>query len=396
MRRLALPALIALVLLAILVWAFMPRPVAVETATVAPRSIAVTVDEEGEARIREVFTLSAPIAGKLQRIALHAGDSVTADQSVIARMGPAAPALLDSRSRAVAEATVAAAQAAVELARAQLAQSEAALEFATSEADRSRALYERATLSKRVLDNAVLAQRTAQAAFDSATANLSVRERELDSARAVLAAGDGAAADACCVDLRAPVSGRILRVLTENEQVVQAGTPLVEIGNPGNLEVVVDLLSRDAVRVAKGAAATISGWGGAPLDALVDRIEPAAVTKVSALGIEEQRVEVILTLTGDPQAWQGLGHGFRVMASIRVWEGQGVLSIPVGALFRDGPEWATFVVVDGKARLRRITLGERNADYAQVTDGLADGDVVILHPGDTVSDGTAVQPDALP
>lgn len=389
MRRLIL-AIAVLALLAGIVWAFLPRPVAVEVAEAGPRTIVVAVTEEGEARIRDVFTLSAPIGGKLRRIGLRAGDPVVAQETVVATIGPAAPALLDARARGVAEATRSAAQSAVDLAVAQVAQAEAALEFMTSEADRSRSLFERTAISKRVLDAAVLEQRTAQAALDSAKANLAVRRRELESAEAVLGTGDPYCAETTCIDIIAPVSGRVLRVLTENEQVVQPGTPIMEIGNPGNLEIAVDLLSRDAVRVREGSEAEITGWGGAPLAARVQRIEPSARTRVSALGIDEQRVRVILHLGGDPTDWQLLGHGFRVIAHINLWKGEDVLSIPVGALFRDGSDWAIYAVENGRARLRIITLGERNESYAQVLSGVKAGDQVILHPSDLIADGVAV------
>lgn len=389
MRRLIL-AIAVLALLAGIVWAFLPRPVEVELAEVAPRTIVVSVAEEGEARIREVFTVSATIGGKLRRIDLHAGDLVFAQKSVVAVIGPAAPALLDARALGVAEATRSAAQSAVDLAAAQVAQAEAALEFRTAEADRALALFERSAVSKRVMDAAILEKRTAQAALDSAKANLAVRKRELESAEAVLGTGDPQGEKACCVDIIAPVSGRVLRVLTENEQVVQPGTPIMEIGNPGNLEVTVDLLSRDAVRVREGAEAQITGWGGTPIAAMVERIEPSARTRVSALGIDEQRVRVILNLRGDPTDWQLLGHGFRVIVNINLWKGDGVLSIPVGALFRDGSDWATYLVQDGRARLQIITLGERNESFAQVLSGVKAGDQVIVHPSDLVTDGTAI------
>jgi HlyD family secretion protein len=389
MRRL-LSGLAILSLIAALVWAFLPRPVAVEVAEVGPRTIEVAVEEEGEARIREVFTISATTGGKLQRIDLHAGDPVFAQKTVVARIGPAAPALLDARARAVAEATTAAAQSAVELARAQVAQSEAALDFMTSEADRARALFEKSAMSMRLLDSAVLQQKTARAALDSARANLAVRQRELESASAILGSAQPADAGACCVELIAPVTGRVLRVLTEDEQVVQPGTPILDIGNPGNLEVAVDLLSRDAVRVRQGAEAQITAWGGPTIAAQVERIEPSATTRTSALGIDEQRVRVILSLRGDPQDRALLGHGFRVVARISLWTGQDVLAIPVGALFRDGSDWATFVVRDGRARLSLITLGERNEAFAQVLSGLQAGDRVILHPSDLVAEGIAV------
>lgn len=390
MRRLIL-LLAAAVALGLVVWAFLPRPVAVETARVEPRTIDVSVEEEGEARIREVYTVSATTAGKLQRISLHSGDQVTADQTVVVLISPAAPALLDARAQAVAEANVAAAAAAVDLATAQLDQAEATLEFMASDAARAQALYDKSTISKRLYDNAVLGQKTAQATVDSARANLFVRKQDLESARAVLGVGQPSGAQTCCTSLVSPVSGRVLRVLTENEQVVQPGTPILEVGNPGDLEVFVALLSRDAVRVREGADAEITGWGGSPIKARVERIEPFATTTISALGIEEQRVEIILSLQGDPKDWQRLGNGFRVIARILLWRGEDVLSIPVAALFRNGSDWATFVVRDGHARLQTITLGERNESFAQVLDGLNAGEEVIVHPSDLVTDGIAVR-----
>jgi HlyD family secretion protein len=389
MRRLV-PILAAVVVIGFLVWAFMPRPVEVELAEVAPRMLEVAVEEEGEARIREVFTVSATISGRLERITLHAGDTVIEGETVVAAIGPASPVLLDSRSRAVAEATAAAAQAATELARAQLAQAEATLEFMTGEANRATALHQRGAISQRAYDSAILERKTAVAALSSAIANLTVREKELESALAVLRSDQNGGEGRCCVDIVAPVSGRVLRVLTENEQVVQPGTPILEIGNPGNLEVAVDLLSRDAVRVREGADATVAGWGGVSIAAKVERVEPSALTKVSALGIDEQRVTVILSLTAPPADWQSLGHGFRVIARIAIWRKDEVLTIPVGALFRDGSDWAAYVARDGRAVLQRITLGERNEDMAQVLDGLAVGDQVILHPSDQVTDNVAV------
>jgi HlyD family secretion protein len=389
MRRL-FPAAALLALIAFLVWAFLPRPVEVDVGEVAPRPLEIVVEEEGEARIRDVFTVSATITGKLQRISLHAGDSVTEGETVVALIGPAAPVLLDSRSRAVAEASAAAAQAAMDLARAQLVQAEATQDFMTSEANRAVALFEKGAISQRSYDNAIREQKTAQAAVSSALANLAVREKELESALAVLQPDRNGEAGRCCVEVLAPASGRVLRVLTESEQVVQPGTPILEIGDPGNMEIVVELLSRDAVRVREGAAATITGWGGATIPAVVERVEPSAVTKVSALGIDEQRVKVILALSGATDEWSQLGHGFRVITRITLWREDDVLTIPVGALFRDGTDWATFVLRDDRARLQAITLGERNESFAQVLDGLRPGDRVILHPSDLVADGVQV------
>lgn len=391
MRRL-LPLVAVLVVAGLLVWAFLPRPIQVDTAEIGLNPLEITVEEEGEARIREVFTVSATIAGKLQRVSLHAGDSVTAGETVVALIGPAAPVLLDSRSRAVAQASAAAAQAAMDLARAQLDQAEAAHDFTTSEANRAVALYQKGAISQRAYDNAIREERTAKAAVSSALANLAVREKELESALAVLRPDGPGEAGKCCVEVLAPTSGRVLRVMTESEQVVQPGTPLLEIGDPSAMEVEVQLLSRDAVRVEEGAAATVTGWGGPPIPAVVARVEPVAVTKVSALGIDEQRVTVILTLTAPPETFRQLGHGFRVISRITLWHQDAVLTIPVGALFRDGGDWATYVLRDGRARLQALALGERNDSLAQVLDGLQAGDRVILHPNDLVTDGVAVTP----
>lgn len=389
MRRLV-PAAALMALIGLLVWAFLPRPVEVDVAEVALRPLEIVVEEEGEARIREVFTVSATMTGKLQRISLHAGDSVVEGETVVALIGPAAPVLLDSRARAVAEAAAAAAQAAMDLARAQLAQAEAIHEFMTTEANRAVALFARGAISQRAHDDAVREQKTAQAAVSSALANVAVREKELESMLAVLRPDKNGDAARCCVEVLAPTSGRVLRVLTESEQVVQPGTPLLEIGDPGNMEIEVELLSRDAVRVQEGASATITGWGGDAIPAVVERVEPSAVTKVSALGIDEQRVKVILALTGPPESFSQLGHGFRVIARITLWHQEDVPTIPVGALFRNGGDWATYVLRDGRATVQPLTLGERNESFAQILDGLQPGDTVILHPSDLVADGVSV------
>lgn len=374
---------------AALAWALWPKPVSVETAAIEARSIAVTVAEEGKARIRDVFTVSAPIAGEMQRLELHAGDEVVKDRTVVASLRPVAPALLDARARRVAEAAAEAARAAVDLARAELRQAESQFSFLKSELDRAKRLAERGTISERAFEKAKLDADTAAAAVESARAGLAVRERELESAEAALLVSDDSAA-ACCTEVKAPVSGRILKVMAESQQVVQAGTPLAAIGDPADLEIVTDLLSRDAVRIALGNAAEITNWGGPPLKASVSRIDPQAVTKVSALGIEEQRVPVVLTLAGDPAQWASLGHDYRVVAKIAVWQGSGLVAAPIGALFRDNGEWSVYVVQNGMARLRKVVIGQRNDDYAEVTAGLAAGDIVVLHPSDKVTDGVKV------
>jgi HlyD family secretion protein len=271
-------------------------------------------------------------------------------------------------------------------------QAEAQLTFIRTELDRAERLSRQGTISDRALDKARLDVSTAAAALDSARASLDVRQKELERAEAALIE-NGSSEGSCCTEIRAPVTGRILRVLTESEQVVPAGTPLMEIGDPGDVEIVVDVLSRDAVEIRPGAKAVIDNWGGPPLPATVERVEPSAVTKISALGIEEQRVAVVLDLNGT-QGQDALGDGFRVVARITVWEGKDLVAVPVAALFRQGGDWAVYVVANGRAELRLVELGRRNGALAEVKAGLAAGDVVVLHPSDQMADGVTVAPGA--
>jgi HlyD family secretion protein len=317
-----------------------------------------------------------------------AGDEVVKDETVVVSLRPAAPGFLDARLKRVAEAAAASARASVGLAEAEVKQAEAQLTFTRTEVERAERLSRQGTISDRALDKARLDVATAAAALDSARASLDVRQRELQRAEAALIeseTGEGT----CCTDIKAPVTGRILRVLTESEQVVQAGTPLVEIGDPDDIEIVAEVLSRDAVQIRPGASAVIDNWGGPPLAATVRRVEPSAVTKVSALGIEEQRVSVILDLA-DASATERLGDGFRVVARITVWEGRQLVAVPVAALFRQGGNWAVYVVANGQAALRLVELGRRNAAFSEVTAGLAAGDTVVIHPSDQMADGVAV------
>lgn len=391
MLRRLFTILILLAVAAALAWAFWPRPIPVETAEISRHDIRVTVEEEGKSRIREVFTVSSPISGQVLRTNLHAGDEVVKDETVIASIRPAAPGLLDARLKRVAEAAAAAASASVGLAEAEVKQAEAQLTFLKTELARAERLSRQGTISERALDKARLDVDTAAATLDSAKASLTVRQRELQRAEAALIE-TGASEGPCCTEIKAPETGRILRVLAESEQVVQAGTPLIEIGDPTDIEIVTDVLSRDAVQIAPGAEAMIDNWGGPPLQAKVRRVEPSAVTKVSALGIEEQRVSVILDLESSEPESAALGNGFRVVARITLWEGKNLLAAPVAALFRQGGDWAAYAVAGGKAVLRKLDLGARNDSWAEVKGGLAAGEQVILHPSDQMTDGLAVEP----
>ena len=371
-------------------WALWPRPAAVDVATIGKGDLAVTVEEEGIARIREIFRVTAPVAGRLVRVAMHAGDAVELGDAV-ATIEPAAPGLLDERTRLIAEAAVDSARAAVALAKANLAQAQAQRDYAKSDADRKSALADRGLVSTQIEEQSALAVVLAERSVDVARATLTMREQDLVSARAALVEGtEPPKGAACCTSVPSPISGEVLSVLTENAQVVQAGTPLMDLGDPTNLEIAVDVLSTDAVQIVPHAAATIEGWGGDPLRAEVERVNPTAFTKVSALGIEEQRTEVRLRLLDPPQSWARLGHGFHVTAHIVVWHGTNKVLVPIGALFRRGNDWAVFAVENDKARLRTVSLGQRNGSVAEVTAGLAPGDRVITHPGDTISDGSWV------
>lgn len=389
MLRRIVTGLVVLAVVAALAWALWPKPVPVEVATIGRQTIAVHVEEEGKSRIREIYQVSAPIAGELLRLNLHAGDEVVARQTVIASIKPPPPALLDARARRIAESAVEAAKAAVDLAEAQRAQALAQLVFAVDELNRATLLDRKGTISKRVYEQAVLAAAIAKTDVARAQANLVVQQRNLESAQAALSEG-GNGGNTCCVDVRAPINGRVLMVLVESERVVNAGTPLIELGDPGDLEIVVDLLSRDAVGISPGATATIESWGGPALPAEVVRIDPAASTKVSALGIEEQRVATVLKLTGPSDLNTRLGHDFRVEVRIETMNVNNALAVPMGALFRTGQDWAVFRAVDGVARFAMVELGARNSEVAEVKSGLAEGDVVILHPSDEVAEGVAI------
>lgn len=372
-------------------WALWPRPLPAETATIERRAIEVSIEDEGLSRIRDIFTVSAPITGKLLRLGLEPGDPVSEGQTV-ASIQPTQPALLDARARAVAEANVSAAQSAVDEALAQQQQAEAQLDFAQKALKRAEALAGQGIVPEQIYQKALLDLSLAQTGLNAARASLVVRQRQLESASAALIEGQGTAEACDCVEVKSPASGEVLTVMTKSEQVALAGTPLLQLGDPANLEIAVDLLSRDAVAVSPGDPASVESWGGPPLGAVVDRIAPAAVTKVSALGIEEQRVTVLLRLTGSDADRRRLGHGFRVVARIRIWRGENLVAVPMAALFRQGEQWAVFVARDGVAHLRTLTIGHQNADYAEVTAGLEPGEQVILHPGDRIADGVAIAP----
>lgn len=388
--------------LAAVAWFAWPRPIPVDLATATIGPMEVTIDEEARTRVRHIYTVSAPITGQVLRISspedthdtsVHVGDQVVADETVVAVMQSMAPSFIDIRSREELQAARAASAAAVKLAEAEVRRIEAALEFSRGELERAQSLAATDTISVKSLDTAKLAVVTNETALQSAEALLNVRrsEYEIAAARLIGPSTDGALASVgCCVEIRAPASGRVLKVLQQSEGVVTAGTPLVEIGDPLDLEVVADLLSSDAVQIKVNAPVSIEGWGGPPLLGRVTAVEPEGFVKVSALGIEEQRVRAIVDFVGPPEAWSALGNEFRVIVRIGLWNADSALTVPVAALFRRGDDWAVFAVRDGRAKATVVTVGKRNERSAEILSGLSEGDQVVLHPSDRVTNGGAV------
>ena len=377
-----------------LIWFAWPRPIPVDLATVARGPMEVTVDDEAKTRVRHVYTVSAPVAGKVLRNPREVGDQVTADETVVAVMQPMRPSFLDVRSREELQAALAAAEAAETLADHEVHRIQASLDYYRSELRRVEKLKVGETISAKVLDAAKFSVETNEAALGSAKAQLEVRRNERASIAARLTdPSDTNPPDdsSCCIQIRSPVTGRVLKVIQESENVVQPGTPLIDIGDPLDLEVVADLLSTDAVQIKEGSSVRIDGWGGPPIQGRVARIDPAGFLKISALGIEEQRVRTRIDFADPPEAWSTLGHDYRVIVHVTVWNGDNVLTIPVGALFRAGEDWVVFAVRDGRARTTPVKIDHRNGRMAEITSGLGEGDRVILHPSDRIKDGVAIE-----
>ncbi len=380
-------------LIGALVYAFWPRPESVDLGKVTRGPMQVTVNAEGQTRVHDVYEVSAPLAGEVLRIDSEVGDPVVAGETVIATMRPMDPDFLDVRTRAQIQAEISAAEAALSLAKAEVSKAQAQLDFARAELKRARTLRERGTISQRGLEQAELDLKTRSAAVDTTKAELKVRRFELANARArLIEPGSDAGEDqTCCIYVRAPVSGRVLKVMRKSQGVVAAGAGLVEIGNPEDLEVVVDFLSTDAVKIRPGDTVVIDEWGGEDtLNGLVRRVEPYGFTKVSALGIEEQRVNVVIDFAEDPVRLATLGHGYRVEARVVVWRETDVIKAPISALFRAGSQWAMFVNEAGTARQVAVEIGQMNTQEAEVLSGVADGSEVILHPSDQIVDGSLI------
>lgn len=381
-----------LVTVAGLVWWVLPRPVSVEAAAVTRGRFVATVDEDGKTRIRERYVVAAPLAGLLARVRLKVGDRIDADEP-IAAISPALAPFLDPRSRREAEERLGAADAAVERATAAVERARVQAEQARKELDRTRALAERGATTIQARERAELAVHVADRDLRAAEREHHAAEHQLAQAGALLARYQGSAREPPeAWNVTSPVAGVVLKVTQESETIVQPGTVILELGDPRDLEIVVDVLSADAVEIESGAAVAIENWGGAgTLRGQVRLVEPAAFTKISTLGVEEQRVNVLVDLVSPPADWAGLGDGYRVDARITVFAREEAAIVPAGALFRREDGWHVFVVENGRALDRGIVLLRRSGRFAAIAGGLAPGERVIVYPSDRVAAGTRVQ-----
>ncbi len=375
-----LPYVAALVLLGLFAFGLWPKPAPVEIARVTTGKLRGSVNEEGKTRIRQRYVVSVPVAGQLRRIPFKAGAEIISTQTIVAVIDPVRPALLDARSRTLAEARRDSAAAHVERARAQH-------RFATNELRRAERLFLDKTISEQEIEQVQWREISAARELNVAEATLREAEAELVEFTSPNASNPSP------VELRAPIAGRVLKVFEESSRAVVVGTPLLEMGDPADLEVIIEALSRDGAVIKPGTPVELEQWGGEqPLQAVVRFVEPAAFTKISALGVEEQRVYVVADLLTPAGERGSLGDNFRVEARIITWQKASVLKVSSGAIFRVGNQWNAYVIRDGRAKLRPIQVGQSSGTETEVLDGLKDGDEVILYPGDRIKDGLRVSP----
>lgn len=378
---------------ALMLWAFWPAAVQVDlaVATVAPMQVSVAA--EGVARVRDPYAVTAPLAGAVTRSPVQVGDDVVAGQTVIAVIEPAEPAILDARARLQAEAAVVEAEAGLRVAEARLGQTNTDVTHADAAFARSTALADQGIIPLDMLEDVAAAKDSAHAAKAAAQFAVEMQRATVARVKAQLQGPldlqGSVAAGACCFEVKAPLSGTVLTVENLSARPVQAGAPLLTIGDLADLEIEVDLLSTDAVQVASGAPARVERWGGeGAIDAVVRRIDPSAYTKISALGIEEQRVKLRLDIVTPPEARVGLGDNFRVFVRVVIWDGGSVLQVPLGALFREDGKWALFRAVNGRATKAFVEIGRQTDLEAQVVSGVVEGDQVVVFPGNKVTEGT--------
>jgi HlyD family secretion protein len=390
--KISAEVVLALLLVALLVYAFLPKPLDVESAVVTRGALVVTVDGDGRTRIKDRFVVSAPVAGQIDRISLRAGDRLKLGAPITV-VTPIDSPLLDARSRLQATAQLRLARAAEEQASARVRTAEAADEHAKVDLSRVQALGKSGSVGRAAVEDAELAARTHAAELDSARFGVGVARSQVEIAAAAVSRVTGKPGDTSSIAVKSPVDGVVLRVLTESAGVVAAGAPLMEIGDPSGLEIVLDVLSADAVAIKAGAETWIERWGGDKrLGARVRLVEPSGFSKVSALGVEEQRVNVVADFVCDPAERAALGDGYRVHARVVVWQKADAVRVPLSAIFRDGDRWAVFVIGRDRAEKRVIEIGHRGDREAEALSGIAEGDQLVVHPGDRLTDGARVKP----
>lgn len=391
-RRIVVIAIIVSVVLAV-AYGFMPGPVAVDVVKAVRGPLRVTIDEEGKTRVQDRFVISAPVSGYMRRIKLDVGDNANKGQTVVV-LEPMRSNVLDPRSRAEAEAAVSAARAVLNSAEENARAAAADAEYSRQKLVRNRKLYDEGYIARDLFEQSDSEAKRTEANRLSAEAAVKTAKSELERTRAALrySAAEGTVDHGQIVAVRTPVAGRVLKIHRESEGVVNSGDPLIDIGDPSKLEVKVEALSADAVNIKAGTPVIFERWGGdASLEGKVKTIEPAAFTKISSLGVEEQRVLVIAVITSLPESWQRLGDGYRVEASFIIWEGKDVLKVPASALFRKGNGWAVFVMKDKKSQLREVRVGHRNGLEAEIISGVSEGEMVIVHPDESIKDGARVR-----
>jgi HlyD family secretion protein len=371
--------------------ALRPRPVPIDQAQTTGGPLVVAIEESGKTRVIDRYLVSTPASGNVDRVELHEGDLVK-EGDVVARIAPALSPMLDERGRAETEARLSAAVSAQGQAETQVERARAAMDQAERDRARAEALAASGSIGVQALEQSRFDARMRAQEASSADFARKVAAEEVRALRATPGKDGASARPGRHIDVRAPASGRVLRVVQKSAGVVPAGTALVEIGNPSALEVVVDLLTTDAVHVEPGTPATLEGWGGdVPLAGRVRRLEPSAFTRPSALGVDEQRVNVIIALADPRERWAALGDGYRVEARLVLWQAGDVTKAPVGAVFRHGDHWAAFRVNDGIAHLVPFSIGHRGEMEVEILSGLSAGENVVVHAGDRVRDGVKVE-----
>lgn len=386
-----LPVAAVIAVLGILVLSSRPRPIAVDLADVKKGPLQVTVSEDGRTRVKDRYVIGSPLLGNIARIELRPGDTIEKGQ-VLFRLVPLDPPLLDARTRSESEARVAAAAASQLQAKSATARAKVALELAEKALSEQRTLHEKSATTTQQLDRTVLEARSRKEELASAEFGAKVADHQAEMARAALSRLGGGRRGAEQLEVKSPVSGRVLKVIQQNEGVVQPGAPILELGDPAALELVVDVLTTDAVHILPGQRAWIERWGGAhALRAHVRLIEPSAFTRLSALGVEEQRVNVVLDLDEPREKWATLGDGYRIESRIILWEGADLTVTKGSAVFRSGDGFAAYTMKDGKVELRPVEIGHRGDLDVEITKGLNPGDVVIIHPSDQVKPGANVE-----